>query len=233
MSIYAIGDLHLSFDKRIQKPMDIFGPLWEDHAERLKENWLREVGEEDTVLIPGDISWGLRMDEATADFNWIHSLPGRKIITKGNHDLWWGSITKMNELYDDILFLQNRSVRIPEEGVTVCGTRGWICPGVEGFDEHDQKIYDRELIRLRFSLEDAKKQGGGEIIAMLHYPPTNDRMQGSGFTDMLEEFGVRTCIYGHLHGKDTFRHGLKGVLNGVHYHLVSLDYLEAVPLKLK
>ena len=107
MSIYAIGDLHLSFDERIQKPMDIFGDLWADHSARVKENWRSKVRDGDTVLIPGDVSWGLRLDEALADFRWIHELPGRKVITKGNHDLWWTSINKMNQMFDDILFLQN------------------------------------------------------------------------------------------------------------------------------
>lgn len=232
MSIFAIGDLHLSFDERIQKPMDIFGPRWKDHSDRVREEWLAAVTEEDTVLIPGDISWGLRLDEAMADLNWIHELPGHKIISKGNHDLWWTSISKLNRLFDDITFLQNQSVPVPGSGATICGTRGWICPGTNGFDEHDQKIYDRELLRLRFSLEDAVKNGAETIIAALHYPPTNDKMQPSGFTGLLSEFGVKECVYGHLHGQDVFRHGFQGTLNGVRYRLVSLDYVQCVPQKI-
>lgn len=228
MKIFAIGDLHLSFDERIEKPMDVFGPRWVNHHQRIRKNWEEMVTDEDVVLIPGDVSWGLRQEEALADFQWIHQLPGQKVITKGNHDLWWTSITKLNRLYDDITFLQNHCFTAGQ--AAVCGTRGWICPGTEGFDEHDQKIYDRERLRLRFSLEEGQKSGAAVLIAALHYPPTNDKMQGSGFTDLLAEFGVKTCVYGHLHGKDAFRNGIQGVLNGVEYRLVSLDYLEAKPL---
>lgn len=228
MNIFAIGDLHLSFDERIEKPMDIFGARWVNHHERVKAHWEELVQPEDVVIIPGDVSWGLRQDEALADLAWIHELPGRKVITKGNHDLWWTTVSKLNKLFDDITFLQNKCAMVTET-VAVCGSRGWICPGTEGFDEHDRKIYDRELMRLRFSLDEAKKMGAETIIAALHYPPTNDKMQGSGFTDLLSEYGVKACVYGHLHGKDAFKHGIKGVLNGVEYKLVSLDYLEGKP----
>lgn len=228
MNIFAIGDLHLSFDERIQKPMDIFGPSWVNHHEKVRKNWEEKVGEEDLVIIPGDVSWGLRADEAMADLRWIHRLPGRKVITKGNHDLWWTSVTRLNRLYDDMTFLQNHCY-MTAEGVAVCGTRGWICPGTEGFDEHDEKIYNRELLRLEFSLKEAEKAGAKMIIAALHYPPTNDKLQGSGFTRMLEDFNVQMCVYGHLHGKDAFKNGIKGVFNGIEYRLVSLDYVEGEP----
>ena len=228
MNIFAIGDLHLSFDERIQKPMDIFGPSWVNHHEKVRKNWEEKVGEEDLVIIPGDVSWGLRADEAMADLRWIHRLPGRKVITKGNHDLWWTSVTRLNRLYDDMTFLQNHCY-MTAEGVAVCGTRGWICPGTEGFDEHDEKIYNRELLRLEFSLKEAEKAGAKMTIAALHYPPTNDKLQGSGFTRMLEDFNVRMCVYGHLHGKDAFKNGIKGVFNGIEYRLVSLDYVEGEP----
>ena len=233
MSIYAISDLHLSFDERIEKPMDIFGDGWVDHAENIREHWLAKIRPTDTVLLPGDLSWGLRLDEAMADLRWIHELPGTKIITKGNHDLWWMGITKLNQLFDEMVFRQNHCYVVEEADVAVCGTRGWICPGTEGFDDHDQKIYDRELIRLEFSLQEAKASGAGEIIAALHYPPTNDKLQPSGFTQMLEDYGVSKCIYGHLHGKHRFRCGLQGVMNGISYRLVSQDYLQGDPILLK
>ena len=228
MNIFAIGDLHLSFDERIQKPMDIFGPSWVNHHEKVRKNWEDKVGEEDLVIIPGDVSWGLRADEAMADLRWIHRLPGRKVITKGNHDLWWTSVTRLNRLYDDMTFLQNHCY-MTAEGIAVCGTRGWICPGTEGFDEHDEKIYNRELLRLEFSLKEAEKAGAKMTIAALHYPPTNDKLQGSGFTRMLEDYNVQMCVYGHLHGKDAFKNGIKGVFNGIEYRLVSLDYVEGEP----
>lgn len=227
MKIYAIGDLHLSFDPRIEKPMDIFGPRWERHYEKVENHWRGLVQPEDLVILPGDISWGLRQEEAEADLAWIHNLPGRKVITKGNHDLWWTTITKLNKLYDDITFLQNKCYLAGD--IAVCGSRGWICPGVDGFTEHDQKIYDRELLRLGLSLEEARKEGVKTIIAALHFPPTNDKLQKSGFTELLERYGVKTCVYGHLHGKEAFKNGIKGILNGVEYKLVSLDYLEGKP----
>ena len=234
MSIFAIGDLHLSFDERISKPMDIFGSRWENHAERLKQNWEENIGKDDTVLVCGDISWGLRLEEAMADFKWIESLPGRKIITKGNHDLWWGSIKRLNDISEKLRFLQNDAALIfdGDKNISICGTRGWICPGTDGFDEHDEKIFNRELIRLEMSLEDAKRHEPDVIIAMLHYPPCNDKFQPSEFTKMLSSYGVKTCIYGHLHGKDAFKNGFQGILNGVEYKLVSLDYIEANPIKI-
>ena len=234
MSIFAIGDLHLSFDERISKPMDIFGSRWENHAERLKQNWEENIGKDDTVLVCGDISWGLRLEEAMADLKWIESLPGRKIITKGNHDLWWGSIKRLNDISEKIRFLQNDAALIfdGDKKVSIFGTRGWICPGTDGFDEHDEKIFKRELIRLEMSLEDAKRHEPDVIIAMLHYPPCNDKFQPSEFTKMLSSYGVKTFIYGHLHGKDAFKNGFQGILNGVEYKLVSLDYIEANPIKI-
>ena len=228
MNLYAIGDLHLSFDERIEKPMDIFGPRWKNHYRKLEEKWREIVTENDAVIIPGDISWGLRLDEALADLEWVNNLPGKKILTKGNHDLWWMGVGKLNRLHDDMFFLQNTSVET-SPGVYVCGSRGWICPGTEGFGEHDEKIYKRELLRLEFSLKEAQKHNPKAIIAALHYPPTNDKMQGSGFTDLMERYGVKTCIYGHLHGKEAFKNGMQGVFNGVEYRLVSLDYLECTP----
>ena len=232
MSVYAIGDVHLSLDERIEKPMDVFGPRWANHAERLRENWLDIIGEEDLVIICGDISWGLRLDEAMADLMFIDALPGTKIITKGNHDLWWNSVSKLNKISDRMTFLQNKSF-LMEDGTAICGTRGWICPGTDGFDSHDQKIYDREILRLRMSLDDAVSQGAKEIIAALHYPPSNDKFEASGFTETLEEYGVKTCVYGHLHSKEAFKNGYKGICNGVDYKLVSLDYVEAKPVLIR
>lgn len=240
MKLFAIGDLHLSFDPRLEKPMDIFGGGWVGHTEKLYQNWHETVGAEDLVIICGDISWALRPDEAAADLDWIHELPGRKLFFKGNHDLWWTSVNKLNRLYDDgtMRFLQCSAAMITTGGgsmqeipkkLAVCGSRGWICPGTDGFSAHDRKIYQREVLRLKMSLDDAKKQGADEILAVLHFPPTNEMHQASDFTKLLESYGVKKCVYGHLHGKDNFRRGFQGVLNGVEYSLVSLDYLNAKP----
>lgn len=237
MKLFAIGDLHLSFGENVEKPMDIFGGQWIGHTEKLYKVWKENISHDDAVIICGDISWGLKLEEAKADFDWIHSLPGRKLLFKGNHDLWWKTIGKLNQLYDDgtMDFVQNRCVMLDAiygEGscrVAVCGTRGWICPGADGFTEHDLKIYQREAARLRMSLEDAKKAGAETIIGVLHFPPTNDKQQRSSFTDLMTEYGVKTCVYGHLHGEEAFKNGLKGLYNGVDYKLVSLDYLKGVP----
>lgn len=235
MKIFAIGDLHLSFGEKVEKPMDIFGGQWVGHAEKVCKNWKKWVQKEDTVIICGDISWGLRLEEAKADLDWIYRLPGKKILFKGNHDLWWQSVNKLNQLYQDetMFFVQNQCkvVTDPQTGMrtAVCGTRGWICPGTEDFGVHDKKIYERELLRLRFSLEEGRRAGADRIIGVLHYPPTNDKLQSSGFTQLMSEYGVETCVYGHLHGKESFGHGMQGVFCGVRYSLVSLDYLEAIP----
>jgi len=254
MAIFAIGDLHLSLDERIEKPMDVFGRSWADHDARLRENWINTVGQGDTVIICGDVSWGLRLDEALADIRFIEDLPGNKVITKGNHDLWWGSISKLNALSDNITFLQNTGMLIAASDASVnnmpcgheermgssdhsgrigiCGTRGWICPGTDGFDAHDQKIYERELLRLEMSIQDAIAKGAEDLICSLHYPPSNDKFQESGFTEILTRYQVKTCVYGHLHGKEAFKNGYKGYWNGVEYKLVSLDYVDATPVKI-
>ena len=228
MKIFAIGDPHLSFDERIEKPMDVFGEGWKDHAAKLKEKWEAVVGPDDIVMIIGDVSWGLRLDEAMADFEWIHALPGTKIITKGNHDLWWKSTNKLNTLFDDITFLQNHCYLVNDD-LAICGTRGWICPGTVDFDVHDNKIYEREQMRLRASLDEAKAAGVKEIIGCTHYPPMNDKFQPSGFTQIMQEYGVKICLYGHLHGQDAFKNGFQGLLNGTRYKLVSLDYVGCEP----
>ncbi len=235
MKVFAIGDLHLSFGDMVEKPMDIFGGQWVGHAERLYNNWIERVTDEDVVIICGDISWGLRLEEAIADLSWIHKLPGKKVLFKGNHDLWWQSIGKLNKLYDDgtMTYIKNQRyvMRDLEHGRTteICGTRRWICRGADGFSDHDRRIYERELLRLKFSLEEGRKSGADRIIGVLHYPPTNDKMQESGFTELMSSYGVETCVYGHLHGKEAFKHGMIGIFNGVRYRLVSLDYVEATP----
>lgn len=237
MSIYAIADLHLSFS--VEKPMDIYGGEWIGHAEKLKNNWQEQVSNEDIVIIPGDVSWALKYEDALIDLEWIGRLPGKKVFVKGNHDLWWTAVGKLNKLDDNLIFLQNK--HFEADGFAICGTRGWLCPGDDDFTQHDDKIYKRELGRLKLSLEEASKAGygavaegqhKGEIIGALHFPPTNDKLQASGFTQLFEAYGVKKVIYGHLHGKDGFKNGLQAIYNGVEYMLVSLDYLKCNPKKL-
>lgn len=227
MKIFAVGDLHLSFDKNTDKPMKIFGEAWENHDERIKKDWESRVSKEDVVIIAGDISWALKSDQAYADLDWIHKLPGEKVLIKGNHDLWWHGIKTLNEKYEDMFFIQNTSYIVGKsKKIAICGSRGWICPGSEGFSEHDSKIFRRELMRIEASLEHARNRGCDEIICALHYPPTNDKLQESEITKLLERYGVKECIYGHLHDHEGFKKGLKGILNGVKYTLTSLDFLD-------
>ncbi len=236
MKLFAIGDLHLSMDPKVEKPMDIFGYKWVGHAEKLKKNFDENIKEDDVIIICGDISWGLKLEEAMADLDWIKSLNGKKLLFKGNHDLWWQSTNRLNKLYDDgsMIFLQNHAafLDIEDKKIAIAGTRGWICPGTDGFTQQDFKVYNREVLRLEMSLKEAAEANPDEIVGVLHYPPTNDKKQVSDFTELFSKYGVKTCIYGHLHGKEGFKNGIQGILNGVNYKLVSLDYIEAMPLQI-
>lgn len=227
MAIYAISDFHLAFTT--DKPMDVFGGNWYKHEEKIKENWLEIINDEDTVLIAGDISWSMKMEEGMMDLEWIHNLPGRKILVKGNHDYWWTSITKLNRLYEDMNFIQNN--HFSYENYAICGTRGWMCPGVEKFTAQDEKVYNRELIRLRLSLESAAKEGFNKFIVMLHYPPTNDKCRESGFIEILKEYNVEKVIYGHLHGISKEK-VFEQEVDGIEYILTSCDYLDFKPIKI-
>lgn len=228
MGLYAISDLHLALSG--DKPMDVFGDKWYKHDEKIKNNWLELIGEDDTVLIAGDISWSMRMEEGMKELQWIHELPGKKYIIRGNHDYWWGSISKLNSLYDDMKFVQNNFFTYEE--YAICGTRGWTCPGGEKFTEKDKKIYNRELIRLRLSIDAAKKSGYNKFICMIHYPPTNDKFEDSGFTEIFKEYEVEKVIYGHLHGPSLSR-VLNGYRDGIEYIITSCDYLNFKPIKIK
>ena len=235
MSIYAISDLHLSFSS--DKPMDIYGGEWINHTEKIKNNWETIISEGDTVIIPGDTSWALRLNDAMVDLKWISELPGKKVLIKGNHDLWWNSVNKLNALYNNMFFLQNAFYEA--DGYAICGTRGWICPGEDDFTLHDEKIYRRELGRLKASLEAAVKAGyqridnagRSRILGVLHFPPAGNILRGSGFTEMFEKYGVEKVIYGHLHGKEANEGGFKGIKSGVGYILASTDYLRNIPLR--
>lgn len=227
MALYAISDLHLSLSG--EKPMDVFSSKWKDHHLQIKDNWEKIVSEDDTVLIAGDISWAMNMKEALIDLDFIAKLPGRKILSKGNHDYWWGSIKKLNSLYDNMHFIQNNYFEY--KGYAICGTRGWVIPGSSIFKEEDEKIYKRELIRLSLSLDSAKKDGFDKFIVMIHYPPVNETFKDSDFTDVFEEYGVSKVIYGHLHDKSLNR-VMTGMRNNVEYILTSVDYIDFSPVKI-
>lgn len=226
MQIYAIADLHLSLTS--EKPMDVFGEAWRGHAEKLERNWRERVKEDDLVLIPGDISWAMQLSAALPDLSFIGNLPGRKILLKGNHDYWWSAIGRVrSNLPEGMRALQNDS--IVEDGIGICGSRGWLCPGSNNFNAEDQKIYLRELDRLSLSL--ASLPAVETKIAMLHFPPFLDKEKGSGFTERLEDAGVQIVVYGHLHGEAN-RYAFEGERNGITYHCVAADKLDFAPKRI-
>lgn len=226
MSLYAISDVHLGF--KYNKTMDKFGDNWINHHNKIKKNWENTVTLNDTVILSGDISWAMNVDDAKPDLDFLEVLPGNKIIHEGNHDFWWSSASKLNGIYKTIFFMKNDCVIYGD--YAICGTRGWTCPNDTAFTEHDFKIYTRELGRLKRSLNKAKTEKKDKIIVTLHFPPTNDKREESGFTQIINEFGVEKVIYGHLHNeKEGNVNSLEGLYKGVSYNLVSSDYLEFAP----
>lgn len=219
MKIFAIADLHLSNDE--SKPMDIFGAQWENHFARIREDWLSKVSEEDIVLLPGDLSWEMKLEAAVSDIRRVAALPGRKVLIRGNHDYWWSSIGRVREnLPAGMYAIQNDAVTI--DGYTFCGTRGWVLPG-EDSDEDDERIRVRELGRLRLSVDSALRiAGDGPIICLLHYPPLLEAMRDTDVTALIEQTPIRVVVYGHLHG-NALKGAFRGVHNGVNYHQVSCD----------
>lgn len=228
MSLYAIGDLH--FSTSVNKPMDIFGDNWDDHQNKIINNWKEIIKNDDTVLVLGDTSWAMNMKEAKEDLDIINKLPGKKVFIKGNHDFWWSSLSKLRLHYEEITFLQNSFYKYGNIGI--CGTRGWLCPNQVKFDKNDDKIYKREQLRLKMSLDAAVKDGCKELIVITHYPPTNDKLEESEFTKIFEKYNVMKVVYGHLHGIDSFEMGLKGQRNNVEYILASSDYINFKPIKI-
>ncbi len=225
MSLYAIADLHLSLS--VNKPMDIFGG-WDNHVERLTENWNRTVSPDDTVVIPGDISWGMDLDEAKADFGYVNSLNGTKIISKGNHDYWWSTLSKLNKFLDangfySIKFLHNNHYVYGKYGI--CGTRGWINePG----ESADAKVLAREAQRLETSILSALKEGL-EPIVFLHYPPVYGNESNYDILDVLFKYNIKECYYGHLHGR-SHKNAVCGERDGINFHLISSDFVQFCPV---
>lgn len=219
MAIFAMSDLHLPLG--IHKPMDIFGSGWENYVDKISENWKKTVGETDTVLIGGDVSWATYLEEALPDFRFINELPGQKIIAKGNHDYWWTTAAKLaafkeeNEL-STISFLHNNSILC--EGYAISGTRGWRSPFESDFSGEDRKIYEREMMRLTLSLKEGAKLSE-KRICMMHYPPD------VGFDEILTEYNVLFCVYGHLHGRNAWNKFAQSERD----ILVSADYLAFMP----
>lgn len=222
MSIYAISDTHLSSANA--KPMDIFGDKWLNHWQRISDDWLSKVSKEDTVLIAGDISWAMNEEDAKPDIDLICNMPGKKVLIKGNHDYWHNSLAKTRAmLFNDTVFIQNDAYI--GEDFCIAGTRGWISKDEKGFAKSDEKIYNRELGRLRLSL-DAAKKSGKPIIGMMHYPPYAAGKKSNEFTKLFSEYGVKTVVYGHVHG-DAFKYidYSDAIVDDAVYILTSCDYL--------
>ena len=245
MKVYAIADLHLAVSVP-DKDMAVFGPPWDGYLEKIESGWREVVSDEDLVLIAGDITWAMRPDQAKQDLEWIARLPGRKVISKGNHDYWWPSNTRLKELLPEgIEFVNGTALEI--DGYSICGTRLWDVPGCDFSDiidfkdnpvvsktpvllteedrKQNEKIYKRELNRLRMGLDELRD---GTRIAMVHYPPTTPALNETAVTNLLEQYRVTHCIFGHLHnviGKPD----MYGAKKGVKYHLTSADYLQFVP----
>ena len=222
MNIFAISDLHLSGNPP-SKPMKKFGNHWESHWEKIQSSWLNTVTGEDVILIPGDISWAMKFEEALIDLNELNSLPGQKILVRGNHDYWWQTITKMrNCMGPKFQFLQNSYISYSDWAI--CGSRGWIYPSDPTFKAGDNIIYQRELLRVEASLKSALSAGFSKIILLLHYPPFIFEHPHSGFKDLIDKYGVALCVYGHLHGA-SINSGPQHVIGQTEYILVSCDAL--------
>ena len=220
MAVWAISDLHLPAR---QKPMDIFGPHWTNHFERIREDWIGRVQDQDVVLLPGDLSWAMHLEEAQEDLDRIGELPGTKVLLRGNHDYWWSSIGRVRRaLREGCFAIQNDSLYL--DGVLFAGSRGWQIPGELSGDSDDVRIYLRERQRLEMSLKSARARSEtAPLIAMLHYPPRSDSAEG--FSDLLKQYGAQDVVYGHLHGAGLVG-AIRGEVDGLRYHQVSCDGLD-------
>lgn len=231
MKVFAISDLHLSINN--PKPMDIFGEVWNNYLDEISAFWEKNITDDDVVLIAGDISWAMTLENVKPDLEYISKFKGKKILLRGNHDYWWHSISALRAILPYNMYaVQNDCLRVGD--LLVCGSRGWATPeaGTVQSDE-DKKIYEREIIRMRLSLEAMAKmrKDGDKVIVMSHYPPFNSKFDGSPFTELFEQFKVKTVVYGHLHGKNV-RARLNLQKNGVDYYLTSCDMIGNTPVEI-
>ena len=228
MALYAIGDLHLAFSN--DKPMDVFGDKWQNHAEKLKIGF-SSLGPEDLCVLCGDLSWAMNLEEAGEDFHFIQNLPGKKIILKGNHDYWWSTAAKAKRFFaengvDTVVEILNNNCYLYGD-LALCGTRGWFYEEEKGI-EHDKKIMRREIMRLEASL---KAAGDREKLVFLHYPPLYQKYECPEILELLEEHRVRLCCYGHIHGKGCYA-AFNGWRGCTEFRLVSADFVDFAPVKL-
>ncbi|MDE5943228.1 MAG: metallophosphoesterase [Clostridia bacterium] len=221
MKIFSISDLHLS--GLCDKPMNVFGAGWENHFEKIKADWNEKVSDEDIVLICGDTSWGTVLDEGLYDLRTLKDLKGKKVFIRGNHDYWWNGITKLRDNAPDssFYFLQNDCVRF--DGVVICGSRGWTCPGSTDYTDHDEKLYMREAERFKLCFKEVEKvrEDGDKLLVLIHYPPFSIKSPETLFTNLFEENKADKVIFGHIHGEAYFP--LRTVKNGIEYLLTSCD----------
>ena len=227
MNVFAIGDLHLAGGTG--KTMDRFGEHWRNHDVRIFDAWEQSVQDSDLVLVVGDTSWAMRMEEARPDLERIGKLKGLKLLLKGNHDYWWQSLAKMKTVLDPSIQLLHASSVIINR-VAVAGTRGWLSPNDSFFQDHDNKIYSREVERLKAALQSLQGRTADYdyLIVALHYPPTNDKHEPSGFTDLIDLYRANVCVYGHLHG-EYISGALTGRRESTTYYLVSADAADFRP----
>ena len=223
MSIFAIADLHLSGNPP-NKPMDMFSPAWANHWQKIRSSWNSLVKSDDTVLIAGDTSWALKWPEALDDLCSIAELPGRKVLVRGNHDYWWSTVGKMNREFPGAFFFLHNNY-YPAENWAICGSRGWITADDPLFRPEDESICLREVARVRASLSCARSEGRDRILLMLHFPPVYQLGNTNGFTSLIHEFGVKICVFGHIHG-DGAHMAPEGDLKGAACHLVACDALD-------
>ena len=234
MALYTIADLHLSFGENTDKPMEVFGAKWQDHAQKIKNRWTSLITEKDTVIIPGDISWALKLEESLSDFKFIEELPGEKIISKGNHDFWWSTQNKITGFFakndiNSIKMLFNNAFLADD--VLICGTRGWYNESSASPRPCDyEKISARECGRLLRSLECARTLADGRDIPSVvftHFPPVWKDFAFEELIDVMVAHGVEKCYYGHIHGV----YNCPSIIEyrGIRFELISADYIDFTP----
>ena len=237
MSIYALADLHLSLSVP-GKSMEVFGPSWDGYISRIKESWESTVKEDDTVLIPGDISWATYIDKAEEDFRFISMLPGRKLLSRGNHDYWWTTMKKMEDFFSEkgLLNLEFIRTNVAEaEGCLISGTRGWMIESKDSIEGSDnRKIYKREKLRIQMCIDKLNEADPGhekKHILMIHYPPITAKQEFTEFASMIAQNGVDKCVYGHLHGRAHLK-AFEGNFEGTEFICVSADFVGFKPVRI-
>lgn len=224
MKVFAISDLHISTNT--DKPMDVFGGNWVNYLQKIREDWQEKVSPSDVVLIGGDISWAMSLDDAKLDLDSISDLNGTKVLVKGNHDYWWSAISRVRDILPENFYaLQNDCIKFGN--IIICGSRCWSVPGSPDFKQADEKIYLRETERLKLSFKQVEKirEEGDNVISLIHFPPFNVKREDSLFTKIFEDNKVDAVIYGHLHGKSV-RSDKLVIKNGIKYYLTSCDQVE-------